>query len=354
MRFEYIQQSFFWAALIISTIAFLFVIHSFLFPIFWAIVFAVLFTRPERFIRKHLWGHATLSTLITMVLIVLIIIIPVIFLGNLVIAEALTYYQKLAVSERANIDIIGDLGTLTRFLEPFGFERLGITQDDVTARIFSFAQTGSQWVAGNALAIGQNAFRFALGIFVMLYVLFFMLRDGTKLEERIIKILPIGDQKERRIFSRFASVTRATIKGNFIIAIIQGAIGGALFFAVGIDAALLWALLMAVLSVIPALGAGMVWFPVGIILLLSGSFIQGLAVLAGGFFVISLIDNFLRPVLVGRDTQMPDVFILLSTLGGLSLFGVSGFILGPIVAGLFMVMWQMFEEEYSTELKTRG
>lgn len=354
MRFEHIQQSFFWAALIIATIAFLLVIHSFLFPIFWAIVFAVLFTRPERFIRKHLRDRATLSTLITMILVVIIIIVPLIFLTNLVINEALTYYQKLAFSEQASVDILGDLGELTRFVEPLGFGQLGISQEDITARAVSFAQSASQWVAGNALAIGQNAFRFGLGLFVMLYVLFFMLRDGTKIEERIIKILPIGDQKERRIFSRFASVTRATIKGNFIIAIIQGAIGGALFFAVGIDAALLWALLMAVLSVIPALGAGLVWFPAGIILLLSGNLLQGLVVLAGGFFVISVVDNLLRPILVGRDTQMPDVFILLSTLGGLSLFGISGFILGPIVAGLFMVMWQMFEEEYSSELKTHG
>ena len=188
----------------------------------------------------------------------------------------------------------------------------------------------------------------------MLYVLFFMLRDGAKIEERVIKILPMGNQKEQRIFRNFASVTRATIKGNFIIALIQGALGGLLFFAAGIEAALLWALLMATLSVIPAVGPALVWFPAGIILMLSGNLPQGLIVLAGGFLVISVIDNLLRPFLVGRDTQMPDVFILLSTLGGLSLFGISGFILGPIVAGFFLVMWKMFEEAYSGDLKARG
>lgn len=354
MRFEYVQQSFFWVALIMATIAFLFVIHSFLFPIFWAVVFAVLFTRPERCIRKHIGGHATASALITMLLIVLIIIVPLVFVTNLVIAEALTYYQQLAAVDTDAIDILGDLGSLTRFVEPLGLRELGITQEHITERVFAAAKHASQWLASNTLAIGQNAFRFGLGIFVMLYVLFFMLRDGTKIEERVIKILPMGNQKEQRIFRNFASVTRATIKGNFIIALIQGALGGLLFFAAGIEAALLWALLMATLSVIPAVGPALVWFPAGIILMLSGNLPQGLIVLAGGFLVISVIDNLLRPFLVGRDTQMPDVFILLSTLGGLSLFGISGFILGPIVAGFFLVMWQMFEEAYSGDLKARG
>ena len=354
MRFEYIQQSFFWVALIMATIAFIFVIHSFLFPIFWAVVFAVLFTRPERYIRKHIGGRATASTLITMLLIVLIIIVPLVFVTNLVIAEALTYYQRLATVDAAAIDILGDLGSLIRFAEPLGLDQLGITYDHITERIVAAAKHASGWLASNALAIGQNAFRFGLGVFVMLYVLFFMLRDGAKIEERIVNILPMGDQKEQRIFRNFASITRATIKGNFIIALIQGALGGLLFFVVGIEAALLWALLMAVLSVIPAVGPGLVWFPAGIILMLSGNLLQGLIVLAGGFFIISVIDNMLRPFLVGRDTQMPDVFILLSTLGGLSLFGVSGFILGPILAGLFLVMWKMFEEAYSNDLRARG
>jgi len=220
--------------------------------------------------------------------------------------------------------------------------------------VASIAKTASSWLGSQALTIGQNTFRVMVLSFVMLYILFFLLRDGPKLEKRLVEILPLGDVKERRLFKKFTSTTRATIKGTFVIAIIQGTIGGILFLIAGVGAPLLWGALMGVLSVIPAVGPAVIWIPVGILLLLSGSVWQGVLVLIGGAAIISLVDNILRPILVGKDTQMPDVVILLSTLGGLTLFGISGFIIGPIIAAFFLAMWQMFEEEFRTELKTRG
>ena len=161
-------------------------------------------------------------------------------------------------------------------------------------------------------------------------------------------------KREKRLFRKFASTTRATVKGTFLIALIQGALGGILFFAVGISAPFLWGSIMGVLSVIPAIGPGIIWLPAGIILLVSGSIWQGIFVLVAGGLVISLIDNALRPIFVGKDTEMPDFLILLSTFGGLSVFGITGFIIGPIIAAFFLSMWNMFEEEYKKDLSTRG
>lgn len=144
------------------------------------------------------------------------------------------------------------------------------------------------------------------------------------------------------------------MKGTFIIGIVQGTLGGLLFWAVGIKGAVIWGSLMTVLSIIPAVGSFLVWFPAGVILLFTGHIWQGVVVLVVGTAIISLVDNLLRPPLVGKDTEMPDVLVLLSTLGGLSLFGISGFIIGPIIAAFFLSMWNMFEEEHRKELNEMG
>src|SRR5690606_15058837 len=150
-----------------------------------------------------------------------------------------------------------------------------------------------------------------------LYLLFFFLRDGDRLIDSFVKVLPLGDERERRLFSKFAEVSRATIKGTLVVGVIQGALGGFIFWVLGISAPIFWAVLMTVLSLLPAIGAAIVWFPAAVILIVTGSYIKGLILLAFGTGVISLVDNFLRPVLVGRDTRMPDYLVLLSTLGGL-------------------------------------
>jgi len=180
----------------------------------------------------------------------------------------------------------------------------------------------------------------------MLYLLFFVLRDGERMLEAIIRALPLGDERERALFAKFAEVSRATIKGTLVIGLMQGFLGGVMFSILGVTGAVFWGVVMVILSILPIVGASIVWIPVAIFLLMSGAWIKALVLVIFGAVVIGLLDNILRPLLVGRDTKMPDYIILLSTLGGLSVFGISGFVIGPIIASLFLSVWVMFQEEH--------
>jgi predicted PurR-regulated permease PerM len=203
------------------------------------------------------------------------------------------------------------------------------------------------------VAFGQDAIRISGLTFLMLYLLFFFLRDGRALLNAMVQALPLGDVRERRLLNKFAEVARATIKGTLVIGLVQGAMGGILFWVLGIEAAVLWGVVMGLLSLLPAVGAALVWIPAAALLIASGELLKGVVLLVGGTVLIGLADNVLRPLLVGRDTEMPDYLILVSTLGGLALFGLSGVIIGPIVAALFLVVWDMFATEYAEAASDR-
>ena len=183
-------------------------------------------------------------------------------------------------------------------------------------------KSAGQFLGKRALAVGQNTFRFFIDLGLMLYLTFFLLRDGNKLIQMLIRALPLGDDRERMLFNKFAEITRATIKGNLVVAAIQGALGGLIFWFLGIPAAVLWGVVMAVLSLIPAVGASLIWVPVALYLYAVGEIVDAVILTAFGAIVIGLVDNILRPILVGRDTKLPDYLVLFSTLGGLALFGI--------------------------------
>jgi predicted PurR-regulated permease PerM len=199
------------------------------------------------------------------------------------------------------------------------------------------------------VAIGQDTIRITIFFFLMLYLLYFFLRDGKKIIDGLVRALPFGDERERHLLERFAEVSRATLKGTLVVGFVQGLMGGILFALFGIGAPILWGVVMALLSIIPALGPAIVWLPAAIILIAKGSIWQGITIIAVGSVVIGLADNVLRPLLVGRDTRLPDYLILLSTLGGLTAFGISGIVIGPIIAAFFLSVWEMAEEEYADQ-----
>ena len=215
-------------------------------------------------------------------------------------------------------------------------------------KISEFAVTASRTLAEQALTVGQNTFGFVVGVALMVYLVSFYCATGV-LINLMVRALPLGDQRERELFGKFAEVTRATVKGNIVVAMVQGALGGIIFAVLGIPGALLWGVVMAFLSLIPAVGAGIVWLPVAVYLLATGSIWEGLVLIAFGAVVIGLADNILRPLLVGRDTKLPDYIVLFSTLGGLALFGITGFVIGPLVAALFMAFWNIFMREFNID-----
>ena len=173
--------------------------------------------------------------------------------------------------------------------------------------------------------------------FLMLYLLFFILRDGNTIMQHVHRAMPLRDDQERQLFNKFAEVSRATVKGTLVIALVQGFLGGFIFALLGIQGAVFWGVVMAILSLLPAVGTGLVWGPTAIFLLATGDWGKGLILVTYGVLVIGLVDNLLRPILVGRDTKMPDYLVLFSTLGGLSLVGITGLVLGPVIAAVFRI-----------------
>jgi predicted PurR-regulated permease PerM len=194
------------------------------------------------------------------------------------------------------------------------------------------------------VSLGQDTFNFLVAFGVMLYLLFFLLRDGNGLAARVRQAIPLAEEDKRELLARFAAVIRATVKGNILVAVVQGVLGSLAFWFLGIHGALLWGVVMAVLSLLPAVGAALVWGPVAVYLMVSGALWKGVGLVVWGVVVIGLVDNVLRPILVGKDTKMPDYLVLVSTLGGIAVFGLNGFVIGPVIAALFMAVWDIFIE----------
>jgi predicted PurR-regulated permease PerM len=283
------------------------------------------------------------------------VILPLALIAASLAQEASGFFAKMQSGEYnfAYIQRVFDASPawVTGVLDRFNLTSLSAVLDSVRGGLVK----GGQALAPQALSIGLNTFDFVIGLGIMLYLLFFLLRDGKVLAERVKQAVPLRADQKAALFGRFADVVRATVKGGILVAIAQGALGGLAFWFLGIHAALLWAALMAFLSLLPAIGAGLVWVPVAIYLLATGAVWQGISLIVYGVLVIGLVDNLLRPFLIGKDTKLPDYVVLISTLGGIEVFGLNGFVIGPLIAAIFMVTWEIFSSSTlaSPELRTQ-
>jgi predicted PurR-regulated permease PerM len=345
-----IEYRSFLAFVVIVTIAFGWVVSPYLGPILWAVVAAIVFEPLNRRLTEFMPRWPNLTALITLFIIVLLIIVPAILIGMSLLDELLGLYGRIQSRELDVAKMFADAqSSLPRGVSR-ALERFGLTDIDQASRRFSDGIANVvRTLATGALNLGQSALGFVVGIGVMLYVAFFLIRDGRDLADQIRTKLPLVDEHKSALFDKFTTVIRATIKGSIVVAVLQGVIGGLIFWALGIHAALLGGVMMGFFSLLPAIGTGLVWVPVAIYLLVTGAIWQGLVLVFCGFFVIGMVDNLLRPVLVGKDTRMPDYVVLISTLGGISILGINGFILGPVVAALFMAGWENFGQFRSTK-----
>jgi predicted PurR-regulated permease PerM len=264
-------------------------------------------------------------------------------LAAALLQEATGLYERIQSGEldfdrifREILDVLPPWAT--NLLNRFGLTNLPAVME----RLSSGLVRGSQFLATHALNIGQSTVDFIINLFLMLYLLFFLLRDGDRISRRIKEAVPLRADQTRALFSKFTVVIRATVKGDVVVAALQGALGGIIFWLLGIYAPVLWAVVMALLSLLPAVGSALVWLPVAIYLLASGAVWQGIVLIAYGVLVIGLVDNFVRPILVGKDTKMPEYVVLISTLGGIAIFGINGFVIGPIIAAMFIAVWEIF------------
>jgi predicted PurR-regulated permease PerM len=311
--------------------------------VFWGAVLAILFTPLYRRMLVAMGQRRNRAALATLLLCLIIVIFPLTMITASLIQEGTTVYQNIRSGQ---LDFGAYFQQVIKALPPwvvnlldrFGLSSIPLLEEKLSAG----AAQGSQIVAKQAINIGQNAFDLVVSFGIMLYLLFFLLRDGTGLSMRVRQAIPLSMEHKRHLFSKFTTVIRATVKGNVVVAATQGALGGVMFWILGIQGALLWGVLMAFLSLLPAIGAGLIWAPVAVYFLLTGAIWHGVILIAFGVLVIGLVDNILRPILVGKDTQMPDYVVLISTLGGMALFGLNGFVIGPAIAALFIAVWDIF------------
>ncbi len=338
----------FLAMLVGVSLAFVLLMKPFLGPIFWAIAIALIFHPFQLLLVRRFGERPNVNALITLTVCMLIVVIPVLVLVTSLVSEGLGIYQQIQDGEIKPGEYIDQVNKSFPAIQAL-LAQFDVSFSEIRDRVVSLFVGGSQFLAKQALGVGQNTFQFFLGLALMVYLAFFLLRDGSKLVDLLIRALPLGDERERLLFAKFAEVTRATVKGNLLIAIIQGALGGFIFWILGIGGALLWGVVMAIFSLLPAVGAALVWVPAAIYLAAVGNIVEAVVLTIFGVVVIGLADNVLRPILVGRDTKLPDYIVLLSTLGGIAMFGINGFVMGPLVAALFMAFWGIFIREFSEE-----
>lgn len=337
-----LQNKAFLLLLAVVSLAFAAILWPFYEAVFWGVALAILFMPLHRRVLLRMRGKPNLAALATLLLCLVVVILPMTLISISLVQEATHVYDRLRSGQ---LNFGAYLQQVIAALPAWAVSLLdSLDLTSVAAlqhKLSTVSVQASQLIATRALNIGQNTLQFVVSFGVMLYLLFFLLRDGPALGARVRKAIPLDEKHKQDLSSKFITVIRATLKGNLMVAATQGLLGGFIFWALGIQGPVLWGVLMAFLSLLPAVGASLIWGPVAIYFLATGALWQAAILTAFGVFVIGLVDNILRPILVGKDTKMPDYVVLISTLGGMTLFGLNGFIIGPVIAALFMASWDL-------------
>jgi len=345
LRTPALERGAFLLLLGILTVAFIALLLPFFGALLWAVALAMLFHPLYRRLGGMTHKRRNLAAATTVLITLVSVILPLTAIGIVLVQNLLelstrvrtggidfaALFQKvLDVAPGWFVDLLNRAG----LGDPAGAQQ----------RLEQVAATGSQALATIALSAGQNTLSFLVSYGIMLYLLFFLLRDGRKLTAMLRRAMPLSRRHAHFLLNRVGTVTRATVKGNVIVAAVQGALGGAALAVLGVQGALLWGVLMAILSLLPAIGAAIVWIPAALYLAAIGAVWKSVGLVLFCALGIGSVDNLLRPILVGRDTRMPDYVILLSTIGGIALIGINGFVVGPVIAALFMTAWSLFAD----------
>ena len=328
--------------LLAATVALGTILLPFYGAILWGGIIALLFIPLHHWLLPRFGQRHNVAALVTLLIVLLMVVLPLVLVGAALVREAALIYQQLQTGElnpalyfQGVFDALPNW--ITAVLDRFGLVSFNTLQSRLTAAL---AQ-GAQFNATQTFSVGQNTFEFVASVFIPLYLSFFLIRDGNSLLTPVRQMLPLAPAHRQILLQRCTTAIRATVKGNLLVAAIQGSLGGLAFLYLEVGGAVLWAVLMAFLSLLPAVGAGLVWLPVALYFLMTGALWKCLALMAYGVLVIGLVDNLLRPILIGRDTLFPDYIVLITTLGGMTVFGINGFVLGPLIAAVFIAAWQI-------------
>jgi len=332
------------ALVVLISALFLVMVRDFLMALLLAGIFSALCQPIFRKIARLLGNRPRAASAVILLLFCLVVLLPLSGLVGIITAQALKVGQSVTPWVQRQI---AEPAAFSHVLEKIPYyEELLPYREQIIRKAGELASKISMFLVDGLSAGAKGTVQFLFMFFVFLYSSFFFLVDGRHLLDRMLYYLPLQDSDEQRLLDRFTSVTRATLKGTAVIGLLQGCLSGLAFAVVGIDAAVFWGTVMTALSIIPALGSALVWVPAAIILAVSGSYLKaiGLALFCG--LVVGSLDNLLRPRLVGQDTQMHELMIFFGTLGGIALFGLIGFVIGPIVAALFVTIWEIYGEVF--------
>jgi predicted PurR-regulated permease PerM len=327
---------------LVASALFVLIIWPFFGAVCWAVFIALVFWPMHQHLLRGSRQRPNMAAAASLTVVLIIVILPLAMLAASITQEASVMVGRLRSGELQFSGffqrMLDALPAWARgMLERFGMGDLQLLQQ----KIMSMIGASGQVVTSRVVDIGQVTLDFVVAFFTMLYLLFFLFRDGERLAQSIARAIPLHPQHTRRLLTQFATVVRATVKGNIVVALVQGALGTVAFAVLGLPGAVLWGAVMALLSLLPAVGAVLVWGPVAAYYVLSGQPMQGIGLTVWGALVIGLVDNLLRPMLVGKDTRMPDYLVLIATLGGIVVFGLNGFVIGPVIAAVFLVSWEM-------------
>lgn len=345
-RTEDLQQASFLIILAVVSLLMAVIVYPFAQPLLWAALAAIMFQPLYRTILRRLRGRRNPAAGLSLLVIFILVLVPFGWIATMVVEQAIVLVATL---QQQPLDLAAWFDTFYTALPQIArdaVDRSGWA--DITmiqTRLQEFLTQSAGMIATQAVTIGSEALGFILSFGVALYVMFFLLRDGERIGRTVLCAVPVERSIADRLAERFLGIVRATIKGTGVVALVQGTLGWITLMIAGVPSALLFGVVMAIFALVPVIGSGAVWLPAGLWLLISGATWQGLFVLLTGFFIISSADNVLRPILVGRDTGIPDWIILITTLGGISLVGFSGIVLGPLVAGLFLASWSILREQ---------
>ena len=330
------------------SIAFVAMIRTFLLTILLAAIFTGLSYPMYRWFLRTFRNRSMPAAIATLLVIVTIIVGPLLAVLGAAANEALRVTETVRPQLEQAIERPGEFNQRLRLLP--GYHYIEPYRAQIFTKAGELVGSASAFMFAALSATTRATALFVFHFVILLYTMFFFLTGGPGLLVAIVGYLPLNEADKQHMLDQFVSVTRATLKGTILIGIAQGLLGGLAFFAAGIDGAVFWGTVMTVLSIVPGIGAALVWVPASIILMMTGEIWRGVGLALFSGLVIGSVDNLLRPMLVGRDTQMHELMIFFSTLGGLMMFGVMGFIVGPILAALFVTVWEIFAVAFRSSI----
>ncbi|NTW13523.1 MAG: AI-2E family transporter [Candidatus Moranbacteria bacterium] len=328
--------------LLVAGAAVFFIFQPFLTAIVVAAVFAVLLRGMNRRFRKVLFGNRPAAAAILCLIVALLIVAPISIVVAFAVNEANVFYHS---GQSAEV-----VGKAAEFVDQSPLLRSVFPGGDLADRLSNSLRSVSTSTVTALGAAYQGVVQFILWLFVFFFTLFYFMLDGESILRQLKRFSPLDDAQDVLLFKKFTSISRAMIKGTLVVGAVQGLLAGFAFAIAGVPSPAVLGIIVALASLIPGVGTALVWIPTGLILFVGGDVWQGVFVLSFGLGVISVIDNILRPRLVGRDTEMHPLLVFFATLGGITFFGFPGLLIGPVVVSLFFALADIYALGYGAKV----